>query len=160
MAIETPLKEPAQPVEQQPVTSPWLPEPATLFFKDYWPLILLTLLVYFGRLATMPGFVESKDGLFFLRGIQRYSVSEVRPQWPGYPVYIWVGKLLNLFYGDRILALHMVSIVASTLTLWPIAGLAGIWLRAIKPGGQGGNEMGQLHCGYDLGFITPLLAGR
>jgi len=104
------------------------------FVKQNWPLILLTVLAYLGRLATVPDFIESRDGLLFLRGIEHYSVVELRPQWPGYPVYIWAGKLFGLLYNNPILALHMVSILASTLTLWPIAKLALLWYRFLKPG--------------------------
>lgn len=104
------------------------------FFKQNRALILLTVLAYLSRVFTVPQFVESKDGLFFLRGVERYSVVETRPHWPGYPVFIWMGKLFSLLYTDHTLALHLVSIGASTLTLWPIAKLAVLWHRSLKPG--------------------------
>ncbi len=93
------------------------------------------------RLATMPSFIESRDGLFFVRSLERYSVYEMRPHWPGYPVYVLFGKFFNLLVADRTLALHLLSLVAACLSLWPLARLAGEWRRASLPAGLAARQV-------------------
>lgn len=111
-----------------------LPPGFVLFLKKklLWLLLaaLLTLIVLIARLMTMPTFVESRDGFYFVRGLERYSVTELRPHWPGYPVYMWVGNFFKLFVTDPVQALHVLSVVAATLSIWPLAALAYGWRRA------------------------------
>jgi hypothetical protein len=82
------------------------------------------------RLLTLPGFVETADGWRFVRGVERYSVPELRPHWPGYPLYIGLGKLVAAAVGDRVLALHLVSAVSGALAAGLLALLAGEWAAA------------------------------
>jgi hypothetical protein len=74
--------------------------------------------------------VESRDGIFFTRGLVRYSVLEMRPHWPGYPVYLWIGSLFRWFSANPADALHLLSVVASVLTSWSLAGIASSWREA------------------------------
>ena len=94
-------------------------------------LLLLTLASLLGRLATAPDYVQDHDGFYFSRAVERYSVAEMRPHWPGYPVYVWGGKALRLVTGDARRALRLLSILASAASLWPIALLASAWRRAL-----------------------------
>jgi Protein of unknown function (DUF2723) len=87
------------------------------------PILSVFSLSLVTRLLTLPGYIESRDGFFFVKGVERYSLSETRPFWPGYPVYIWFGSFFNLFYANPVQALHVLSVVASTLTLLPLAAL-------------------------------------
>lgn len=79
------------------------------------------------RLATVPHYVESLDGWFFVRGVERYSVVVMRPHWPGYPLYILLGRALGLVTQDAARALHLLSVLASSLTAWPLMVLARDW---------------------------------
>jgi hypothetical protein len=79
------------------------------------------------RLATSSGLVEHFDGWSFAQGVERYSLREARPFGFGYPVYVWLGKIVFLWTGDAVRALQLLSIAASTLTLFPIAWLARRW---------------------------------
>lgn len=97
-------------------------------------LLLLTLACLAARLATMPSYVEETDGFHFVAGVERYSTAEMRPHFPGYPVYIWAGKLLARLTGDAPRALHLLSVLASTLTLWPLALLARAWSASLGSG--------------------------
>jgi 4-amino-4-deoxy-L-arabinose transferase-like glycosyltransferase len=56
--------------------------------------------------------------------VERYTLAEQRPHWPGYPVYIGVGKLLHGALGDPVAALRVLSLAACALALWPLAFLA------------------------------------
>ncbi len=113
-------------------------------------LLILTTLT--ARLLTMPQFIESGDGLFFARGVVRYSTYEVRPHWPGYPVYIWLGQLFHLAIPDPALALHLIAVLASSLSIWPIAALTSDLRRE----GGGTTEQAQL-CGLIAGLTWALL---
>lgn len=84
-------------------------------------LLFLTLVV---RFLTVPGYIESGDGVFFVRGVLRYSTYELRPHWPGYPVYIWLGQFFNLFSPNPVVALHILAVLAATFCMLPLAILA------------------------------------
>jgi hypothetical protein len=94
-------------------------------------VLLLTLLAIGLRLAVMPHFLESKDGVFFTRGILDYNLPKLQPQWPGYPVYIWLGKGLNALLHEPTLALHVLSALGSGLCTPLIALLARAWKTAV-----------------------------
>ncbi|HEX2909202.1 MAG TPA: DUF2723 domain-containing protein [Chloroflexia bacterium] len=81
-------------------------------------LLLLTLLL---RLLLLPGFIDSGDGVFFVRGVRHYATYELSPHWPGYPVYIWAGQLFHLLAPDPVLALHLLAALATSLSIWPLA---------------------------------------
>lgn len=88
-------------------------------------LILLGGALFALRLAISPGHVDSMDGVYFVRGVERYSLAESRPHWPGYPVYIGAGKLLCLAGLSAPTALHVLSAAGWTACLFLIAALAG-----------------------------------
>src|SRR5689334_4798109 len=75
-------------------------------------IIGLTFLTFLVRLLTAPAFIETREGIFYVRGVVRYSVAELRPYWPGYPVYMWLGKLFNFYTRDPIFALHLLGILS------------------------------------------------
>jgi hypothetical protein len=83
------------------------------------------------RLATLPALPDVDDSILFVNGVIRFSVKEMRPHWPGYPVYIGVGKLFAAIVGDPVLALHLVSAVSSVLIAWPLAFVAREWARSL-----------------------------
>ena len=98
------------------------------------PLLYLGLLaVSFGvHSLSLPGTLESFDGVYFARGVEQYSLPALQPQWPGYPVYIWLGKLLFLFTHDAVWSLHLLALIASSLITLLIADLTrrikgGVW---------------------------------
>ena len=77
----------------------------------------------------MPHYIEDYDGLYFVASLERYSVLELRPHFPGYPIFVWLGYVFNFFTRDAALAFHLISSLASTLTALPIAALAASWSR-------------------------------
>jgi hypothetical protein len=91
---------------------------------------VVCLALFAVRLWTLPPFVESVDGWCFVRGVVRYSALEARPHWPGYPVYIALGKLLARATGDAAFALHLLSVAASSLAAAPLMVLARAWRAA------------------------------
>ena len=96
-----------------------------------WPAgLLLTATALLLRVFTTPTGVDSLDALFFVRGLTRYSVLEARPHWPGYPVYMAVGRLVALVAADAEASLRVVSVLASSLSVWPLMAVVHEWRRA------------------------------
>jgi hypothetical protein len=83
------------------------------------------------RLATCADFPEGLDSVLFLRGLERYELRELRPHWPGYPVYLWAGWLFLGVLGEPVRALHVLSCVASALCALPLAALTALALREL-----------------------------
>jgi hypothetical protein len=83
------------------------------------------------RLGTLPRAPDIDDSFLFVNGVIRFSVQEMRPHWPGYPVYMWVGKAVAALVGDPVLALHLVSAFSSALVAWPLAAVAAAWARSL-----------------------------
>lgn len=85
------------------------------------------------RVATLPTVPDVDDSFRFVRGVVRFSLAEGSPHWPGYPVYIWVGKLAHAVVGDPIRALHLVSAIASALVAWPLGYVTRAWALSLEP---------------------------
>ena len=83
------------------------------------------------RLATLPRVPDVDDSILFVNGVIRFSVKEMRPHWPGYPVYIGAGKLFAAIVGDPVLALHLLSAVSSVFIAWPLGFVAREWARSL-----------------------------
>jgi Protein of unknown function (DUF2723) len=118
------------PVAVQTPTREKEPKPS-LFqtIMSVWYLHLVVVVSLVGRFITMPWYIDSRDGVFFTRALERYAVAEMRPHFPGYPVYIWAGEFFQMFIPDPVKALHALSIVATCLTIYPLAGIAGEWRK-------------------------------
>ena len=83
------------------------------------------------RLATLPRVPDIDDSFLFVNGVIRFSILEIRPHWPSYPVYIWAGKAVAALVEDPVLALHLVSAFSSALVAWPLAAVASAWTRSL-----------------------------
>jgi hypothetical protein len=84
------------------------------------------------RLKTQPVGPDVDDSVLFIQGVIRFSIKEIRPHWPGYPVYIWLGKLATAIVGDPARALHLLSALSSVLIAWPIGVVARAWARSLE----------------------------
>lgn len=97
-----------------------------------WLLIILTATFALARVLLMPHYIEDYDGIYFVAALERYSVTALSPHFPGYPVLVWLGSALNLLTRDPVLALHLISSLATALAGIPIAGLAAQWALQLK----------------------------
>lgn len=86
-------------------------------------------------LLAHPPQIGSDDALFFLRGLTRFSVLDLSPQFPGYPGFIASGRAVMAGGLDPIHALSAVC-AAAALTL-PFAGAAIAARNAPSSGGAG-----------------------
>jgi hypothetical protein len=89
-----------------------------------WGFYGLVFIGFLARVMLAPDFPEDQDSLYFIRSLERYSVLEFRPHFPGYPVFVWLGHLAAWFAPDPVRAFHLVSALASSLTALPVAWLA------------------------------------
>src|ERR1044071_7560484 len=134
-----------------------LPEPSDVHpgpLKS-WPAVICGLVVIgiAVRLALLPTAPDVEDSVLFVRGVIRHSLADMRPHWPGYPVYIWVGKLMAAVTGDPVLGLHLLSALASALTAWPLAFVTRAWALSL-----GAEDVRAAWCGWAtaaLWLVTP-----
>src|SRR5688572_26823567 len=106
------------------------------------------------RLQTLPPAPDVEDSVLFVRAVIRHSIADMRPHWPGYAVYIWLGKLFTAAVGDPVLGLHLVSALASALTAWPLAFVTRAWALSL-----GASESTARWCGWAtaaLWLVTPM----
>lgn len=97
------------------------------------------------RLAFRIDYAEEIDSVRFLLALERFDVPTHRPHFPGYPVFVFLGRALLPFTGgDAISALAILCAVSGALLVVPVAFLAraafgpraGVWagsLAAVSP---------------------------
>jgi hypothetical protein len=78
-----------------------------------------------GWLFAHPPMLSSDDALFFLRGLTRFSILDFSPQFPGYPGFIAMGRLLLPIAGSPLAALGGLTTLLA-LSLPPLAALI-VW---------------------------------
>ena len=76
--------------------------------------------------------ISSDDALFLARGLTRFSVLDFSPQFPGYPGFVAMGRLLLPLAGDPLRALAMLTAMLA-FAIPPLAATAA-W-RATASGG-------------------------
>jgi hypothetical protein len=121
-----------------------------------WTVVVCALVVtgIASRVPTMPTTADGIDSMLFIRSVIRHSIADGRPHWPGYPVYIWLGKLFTAFVGDPILGLHLLSAAASVFTAWPLAVVTRAWALSL-----GASDSKAAWCGWAtaaLWLVTPM----
>ena len=81
------------------------------------------------RVLLLPDGPWEQDEAIFAAAVLDYDIVHHRPQPPGFPGWIVLGKLVHPLVGDPLLALRLLSCVASVATFVLLAGL----LRRIVP---------------------------
>lgn len=94
---------------------PTLRRSDALTFLTFLTLSALSLVL---RLPLRVPWLESWDEVDFALGLARYSLSEYRPHFPGYPVYLWMSHSLLPWTGSET-ALNLVSAFLGGLTPLP-----------------------------------------
>ncbi len=67
----------------------------------------------------------SWDAVDFTLALDFYDLGRMQPHFPGYPVYIWLGRWVRLVVGEPVLALSTLSALAGAVAVYPLAALAG-----------------------------------
>ena len=93
----------------------------------------LTLLaVLSSRLLFLPDGPWEQDEALFAAGVVDFDITRHRPHPPGFPGWIALGKIARPLFGDAVLALQVVSSLASVALFWALAWL----LDRLTPGGR------------------------
>lgn len=75
--------------------------------------ILTLLYAYF--IFSYPASYFNDDSLFFVRGIDEFSVIDFSPHFPGYPFIILAGKFINLFIDDSKFSLFLLTSICAII---------------------------------------------
>ncbi|MCW8330829.1 hypothetical protein MD588_18720 [Photobacterium sp. SDRW27] len=110
-------------------------------------VITLAYVVWWQWIRSFPLELTSDDALNFSRAVERFSVLEFRPHFPGYPAFIGFSRLAAL-WGEPMIAPVWVSLLSATLIPLLIARL--VFLLS--------NSLAAATLGCLLALMQPLLA--
>lgn len=80
-------------------------------------IILIALLFLVVYLLTLSCSFDEEDSIHLTMGIKHFDITDYRPHPPGYPVYIFLGKIFNFFTQDELLAMTILSALCGALSL-------------------------------------------
>lgn len=80
-----------------------------------WIIVAILYLSWVGWLVSFPLELSSDDALHFFLAIERFSVVEFRPHFPGYPAFVALGKLVVALIGEGSPANVLVSLGAAII---------------------------------------------
>ncbi len=90
------------------------------FFKENLALSLLVIIALIARVTYTSPYLEDWDSVQFALAIDHYSIAEHLPHAPGYPIYILMGKLVNIFLKDPSKSLTFLSVFFGAITVIPV----------------------------------------
>jgi hypothetical protein len=108
--------EAATAVRREAMPTSWVALPAG------WLIALIAYCAVAAWLFAHPATLSSDDALFFLRGLTRFSILDFSPQFPGYPGFIAMGRLLLPLAASPLAALGLLTTLLA-LSLPPLAAL-------------------------------------
>lgn len=85
-------------------------------------MVLLT------RLASLPRTPWESDEFHFMEAVRNFDPSRYHPHPPGYPLFVALGKLVNLFTNDPFTSLVFVSVVSCVIGYVALAMAFRRWL--------------------------------
>jgi hypothetical protein len=80
-------------------------------------IIVFSLIILVIYLSTMSCSLDDEDSIHFIRGMKDFDVSKHQPHPPGFPVYIFFGKIFYFLFKNELLALTILSSFAGFLSL-------------------------------------------
>jgi hypothetical protein len=95
--------------------------------RQKFEISILAGAVALSRLAFRSRDLYDLDSVNFALGMERFDTRVHQPHPPGYFLYVCIGKLVNFFVHDANLALVLVSVAASMVTVAMIYLLAQEW---------------------------------
>jgi len=108
------------------------------------------------RVLALSDAPDNNDAVFFVRGVERFSVIEARPHWPCYPAYIAVGKVFAWMFRDPVLGLQVLSALTIALVAWPLAWIVRSWAESLGAPPRDAARAGWLAA--LLWLVTPMSA--
>lgn len=80
-------------------------------------IIILSVLFLIVYLLTLSCSFDEEDSIHLTLGIRDFNINDYRPHPPGYPVYIFLGKIFNFFTHDELLAQTILGAICGALSL-------------------------------------------
>lgn len=92
----------------------------TLIQNKYFLPLLLFVVALILRLLYLSKWLEDWDSVQFALALHNYSLSEQQPHPPGYPIYIFLGRILNALVQNDTVSLTLLSAFLGALTVIPL----------------------------------------
>jgi len=80
-------------------------------------VIIFVAVMFVFYLLTLSCSWDDEDGILFIRGVREFNVAKWQPHPPGYPVYIFLGKISVFLIGEELLGLTILSAIFGALSL-------------------------------------------
>jgi hypothetical protein len=80
-------------------------------------IIVFSLIMLVIYLLTLSCSFDDEDSILFLKGVRQFNVSDWSPHPPGYPGYIFLGKISHTVINNELLALTILSAIFGALSL-------------------------------------------
>jgi hypothetical protein len=90
------------------------------FIKKNRVLLLIIILALLLRLCFLSPWLEDWDSVQFALALKDFSLIKQQPHSPGYPLYIFLGRIFNFFLHNDTLALTSLSAVLGSLCALPL----------------------------------------
>jgi hypothetical protein len=88
-------------------------------FNYYYLLILIVFISFMLRIYFRSNYLDDWDSVQFILGLNDYSIVNHQPHPPGYPVYIFLGRIFNYFLKNDLLSFTTMSALFGSLALIP-----------------------------------------
>ncbi len=93
-------------------------------FGRYCPILLIVFISFIIRMYLRSNYLDDWDSVQFALALDNYSIALHQPHPPGYPVYVFLGRLLHLVFPNVTDSLVYLSILFGTLSIIAIYLLA------------------------------------
>jgi len=93
-------------------------------FRCYYSLILIVVISFIIRLCLRSNYLDDWDSVQFILGLKNYSIISHQPHPPGYPVYIFLGRITDQFFDNGLKSFTFMSALFGSLALVPTYLLA------------------------------------
>ncbi len=80
-------------------------------------IIAFVIVMFVFYLLTLSRSWDDEDSILFIRGVREFNVAEYQPHPPGYPIYIFFGKISVFLMKDELLGLTILSAIFGALSL-------------------------------------------
>src|SRR5438309_3969333 len=94
----------------------------------WWREALGAALVLISRILTAPKTPWENDEFLFAEAVRKFDPSLYHPHPPGYPLYVLLGKIINVFTNDPWRALVIVGIIAAPIGFVALARAFRHWI--------------------------------
>ena len=94
-----------------------------------WREALGAIVVLVSRILTAPRTPWENDEFLFAEAVKRFDPSLYHPHPPGYPLYVLLGKIVNVAVGDPWRALVVLGIISAPIGFIALASAFRNWIE-------------------------------